>query len=55
MEGPVEVKVCIIGDSDVGKTSLSMRYMAVVVVVVVAVVIVVVVMAVVVVVAIHRA
>ena len=23
--GPVEVKVCIIGDSDVGKTSLSMR------------------------------
>lgn len=24
--GPVEVKVCIIGESDVGKTSLSMRY-----------------------------
>lgn len=23
---PIEVKVCIIGDSDVGKTSLSMRY-----------------------------
>ncbi len=23
--GPVEVKVCIIGESDVGKTSLSMR------------------------------
>lgn len=24
--GPFEVKVCIIGDTDVGKTSLSMRY-----------------------------
>ncbi len=24
--GPLEVKVCIIGDTDVGKTSLSMRY-----------------------------
>eukprot|EP01041_Mallomonas_annulata_P007477 gene7477-15305_t len=24
--GPIEVKVCIIGDTDVGKTSLSMRY-----------------------------
>ena len=23
--GPIEVKVCIIGESDVGKTSLSMR------------------------------
>jgi len=27
MQGlPIEVKVCIIGDTDVGKTSLSMRY-----------------------------
>lgn len=26
MSGPVEVKVCIIGDTDVGKTSLSTRY-----------------------------
>jgi GTPase SAR1 family protein len=25
MDGPVEVKICIIGDSDAGKTSLSMR------------------------------
>ena len=24
--GPIEVKVCIIGDTDVGKTSLSTRY-----------------------------
>lgn len=23
---PLEIKVCIIGESDVGKTSLSMRY-----------------------------
>eukprot|EP01035_Chromulina_nebulosa_P019585 gene19585-25488_t len=26
MSGPLEIKVCIIGDTDVGKTSLSMRY-----------------------------
>lgn len=26
MSGPIEVKVCIIGDTDVGKTSLSTRY-----------------------------
>lgn len=26
MSGPVEIKVCIIGDTDVGKTSLSTRY-----------------------------
>lgn len=26
MSGPMEIKVCIIGDTDVGKTSLSMRY-----------------------------
>jgi len=25
-DGPIEVKVCIIGDTDVGKTSISMRY-----------------------------
>ena len=26
MTNPIEVKVCIIGDTDVGKTSLSTRY-----------------------------
>ncbi len=26
MSGPMEIKVCIIGDTDVGKTSLSTRY-----------------------------
>ncbi len=26
MTGPLEIKVCIIGDTDVGKTSLSARY-----------------------------
>lgn len=26
MVGPLEIKVCIIGDTDVGKTSLAMRY-----------------------------
>ena len=26
MASPLEIKVCVIGDTDVGKTSLSMRY-----------------------------
>lgn len=26
MSNPLEIKVCVIGDTDVGKTSLSMRY-----------------------------